>query len=154
MLTLPKPVSRFGRLRKGIRKGVVRACHPNGATCLECGFLSFGTEELIKNDRLLLSVEGAAGLPDDAHLSHICCFKSLWVPLPTDTDEIFTEIKKVRRPCEGFLRYRPGYSPLDHRGLSEKKQERREKMLIGILSALGGMALTLFTAWLRRHFGF
>ncbi|MFZ1006143.1 MAG: hypothetical protein WAN65_04870 [Candidatus Sulfotelmatobacter sp.] len=144
--------------RKGVwskvRSFAAHIRHPKGDTCLGCGFLSFGTEELILFNRTLLAVKGVAGLPDDVHLSHICCFRSLWVPPPDDGHEVLLEVVKRRRPCEGFIKYRPGYSPLDHRGLLEKKQDRRRDLVIGICAAVGGAALTLLAAWIRKHFGF
>lgn len=143
--------------RKGlwseVRSAVAHVRHPKGDTCLECGFLAFGTEELITFNRTLLAVKGVAGLPDDVHLSHIRCFRSLWAPPPDDGDDVLREVAKRRRPCEGFLKYKPGYTPLDHRGLLEKKQDRREKVLIGIAGAIGGALLALVGAWARKRFG-
>jgi hypothetical protein len=146
--------------RKGflpkVRSVAARIRHPKGDTCLECGFLAFGTEELITFNRRLLALKGIAGLADDVgliHLGRICCFRSLWLPPPGDGHEVLLEIAKRRRPCEGFLKYKPGYSPLDHRGLLEKKQDRHEKIAIGIVSAIGGVLLTLLAAWARKRFG-
>jgi hypothetical protein len=77
----------------------------------------------------------------------------LWVPPPDDGEEILLEVAKRRRPCEGFLKYKPGYSPLDHRALLEKKQDRREKIFIGVAGAIGGLLLGLVAAWARKRFG-
>jgi hypothetical protein len=143
--------------RKGVwskvRSAVAHVRHPKGNTCLDCGFLAFGSEELITFNRTLLAVKGVAGLPDDVHLSHICCFRSLWAPPPDDGDEVLREVAKRRRPCEGFLKYRPGYSPLDHRGLLEKKQDRRKEIYRNILFAIGGALLALVGAWAKKRLG-
>jgi hypothetical protein len=66
---------------------------------------------------------------------------------------LFDELHRRRRPCVGFLQYRPGRSPLEHRALEDKKRERGEKVLIGILSAVGGMFVAVVTSWLLKHFG-
>lgn len=136
-----------------LRTAAAYVRHPRGHTCIDCGFLALRNEEMIKYNRVLLAVRGVAGLPDDTYLSHTSCFRSLWSPLPSDEVEVLDEVTKRRRPCEGFFRYRPGYSPLDHRGLLEKEQTRIEKIIVGISSAVGGALLALLAGWAKKRFG-
>jgi len=157
VLTKPNPRGLAAvrkKFKRIVRSVVSHLWHPKGMTCLECGFLAFGDCEVIGDDRRDLSVRGVAGCPP---LQDIQCFKKLWGRDVIDADGIFSEIEKRRRPCKGFFPYRPGYSPPEHRGLQErkleKKQDRLEKITIGILSALAGYTLPLLKGWLRKYLG-
>jgi hypothetical protein len=155
-------------VRETVRTVVSHVLHPIGHTCLKCGFLALGDGEMIPHSRGFLSVglspfltkASAATLPQSAlpvtiEQAQPNCFKSLWVRDPERFGYgIVEEVTVRRRPCEGFFRYRPGYSPLEHRTLQEKKHERLEKIILIILSALAGAALTLLTGWLKKYAGF
>jgi len=155
-------------VRETVRTVVSPVLHPIGDTCLKCGFLAFGDGEMITHNRAFLSLGMAPFLTKAAAVSepqkagfvpiepiHPNCFKALWVRESTlDAFGIPAEVTKRRRPCKGFFPYRPGYSPVEHRALQEKKQDRHEKIIIGILGALAGAALTLFTGWLKKYVGF
>jgi hypothetical protein len=140
--------------------------HPKGVTCLKCGFLAFGNEEMITINRGCLSVglapfltkASAATISQNAvspdfEQMNANCFKSLWVREATLPGYgIFDEVVKRRRPCEGFFPYRPGYSPSEHRTLQEKKHDLNEKIRLGVLSALFGAAITILIDWLRKKY--
>jgi hypothetical protein len=67
--------------------------HPFGVTCLDCGFLALGQDEVNTADRIRLHCRGTvSGCPP---LEIIQCFRSLWVDLDLTysdsppADEIF-----------------------------------------------------------------
>src|SRR5260370_8691722 len=56
------------------------ARHPLPVTCLDCGFLALGDEEVTRADRIILQREGSAGLPcSPDELTNLNCTRSLWV---------------------------------------------------------------------------
>jgi hypothetical protein len=129
--------------------------HPKGMTCLDCGFLALDDREVSTANRVLLGANGEAGCPP---LNKLHCTKKLWVSYDlkyfNDSREgIFDELQRRRRPCVGFLLYRPGRSPLEHRALEDKKRERSEKVVIGILSGVGGILVAVVTTWLLKRIG-
>lgn len=71
----------------------------------------------------------------------------------TNAEALFDELKKQRRPCQGFVRYRPGSSPNEHKALEEGKRERREKIMNWLVGGVGGVILTLLSKWLLKHLG-
>lgn len=124
-------------------------------TCLNCGFLALGDFEVSKANRILLAASGEDGCPP---LNKLHCLRKLWVNYELGyfndrRDGVFEEVQKKRRPCEGFLRYRPGWSPSEHRDLLQSKLERRKKVFISAASAVGGAVLTLAVAWLLKRLG-
>lgn len=126
-----------------------------GVTCLACGFLSFDDSELRRSNRILLAASGENGCPP---LNKIHCLRKLWVDYELGNfddgrEGLFEEAQKKCRPCEGFLRYRPGWSPSEHRSLFQAKLERRYTAVITAASAIGGSALTLFGYWLVKRWG-
>ncbi len=133
--------------------GFVR--HPLPVTCLNCGFLALGDEEVTKADRIMLHSEGSAGLPcSPDELTNLNCTRSLWVDydLTYNSDSvqgIFEELEQDRRGCAGYLKYRPGFSPSEHRDLLLKRMDSKEKLKFAVL---GGI-VTLFFAWIAKHLG-
>jgi len=130
-------------------------CHPKGITCLECGFLGSDDFEVRKSDRILLACRGQAGCPP---LDKLHCDRNLWVDyelgiFDSGREGLFDEVNKKRRPCEGFLRYRPGWTPSGHRTLLQNKLERRDKILISATSAIGAAVLALVGDWLLKRLG-
>ena len=124
-------------------------------TCLDCGFLALTDGEVRTADRVQLWANGEAGHPP---LNKLRCIKKLWVDYDLTYFEdsrqgLFDELQQRRRPCVGFLRYRPGRSPKEHLELEDKKRETREKIIIAIFGAAGGILVTLVTAWLLKHYG-
>src|SRR6266849_319499 len=109
------------------------ARHPLPVTCLDCGFLALGDEEVTKAVRIMLHCEGSAGLPcSPEELKNLNCTRSLWVDyeltyLDGSTQGIFDELERERRGCAGYLKYRPGFSPSEHRDLLLKRMDRKEK---------------------------
>jgi hypothetical protein len=137
------------KARKALREfahGVlVRAKHPRRATCLDCGFLALGDAEVTAADRVMLAARGTSGCPS---LDILRCSRSLWVGydltyVGTSAEGIFEELEADRRDCAGFLSYRPGWTPNEHRDLLTKALETREKALLAVLSFLLGVLTVL-----------
>lgn len=131
--------------------------HPFGVTCLDCGFLVLGQDELNTTDRIRLHCKGTvSGCPP---LECIQCFRSLWVDLDLTysgsppADVIFDKVGKQQRKCRGYFKYKPGCSPTGHQDLLLKSQDRKEKVFIALFSGLLGLILGLFGKWLARIFG-
>jgi hypothetical protein len=59
----------------------------------------------------------------------------------TAEKDFFEEVQKKRRPCEGFLRHRPGWCPIEHKNLLQNKLERCDKIGISATSAIGAAIL-------------
>ena len=130
------------------------ARHPLPVTCLDCGFLALDDEEVTKADRIMLHCEGNAGLPcSPEELTNLNCTRSLWVDydlnLRNSAQGIFDELQRERRGCAGYLKYRPGFSPSEHRDLLLKRMDSKEKLKFAVL---GGI-VTLFFAWIAKHLG-
>ena len=139
------------RMRKLARTLVVRTRRPFKVTCLDCGFLSLGSEEVSAANRAMLGARGVGGCPS---LDLLRCSRSLWVSydlmyVGTDADAIFEELEGDRRGCRGFLRYRPGWAPNEHRELLSKALETRQKVFFTIL----GTILGLLAAWVVHFLG-
>jgi hypothetical protein len=158
------------RIRETVGTIISHVLYPKGDACIECGFLALGDGEMITHSRALLRLgmapfltkAAAATAPQNDGFVMIRdlqpnCFKSLWVRDPTIPYGISMEVNKRRRPCKGFFPYKPGYSPLEHRTLQEKKHERRYKIIIGVLGALAtgllGVVLALLKGWLNNYVG-
>ena len=135
-------------LRKLARAAVAGVRHPFGVTCLDCGFLALGDNEVGEANRVLLRMKGSGGCPP---LEKLRCFRGLWVEydltfIDVNAGAIFDELAKQRRDCEGFLRYKPGWSPSLHRDLLLKRLETWQKVLFLLL----GSALTLLAGWIAK----
>jgi hypothetical protein len=138
-------------LRNLVRAAVAWVRHPAGVTCLDCGFLALGDEETTSTNRILLHARGVAGCPP---LEGLRCSRSLWVEYDltycgVNADALFHEVGKQRRECEGFFRYRPGWSPGGHQDLLSKALETKQKVLFVLLGSL----LTLLAEWLAKLLG-
>jgi hypothetical protein len=126
-------------------------------TCLDCGFLAFEDREVTRTDRILLHCEGSAGLPcSQENLTNFNCARSLWV----DYDLTYFggappqgEVKRQRRGCVGYLKYRPGFSPKEHRDLLLKRMDSKEKLKFAVLGAIAGGIVTLLFALAAKHLG-
>ncbi len=131
------------------------ARHPFPVTCLDCGFLALGDEEVTRAGRIMLHCEGKAGLPcSPEELTNLNCTRSLWVDYDVmykrdSVQGIFDELEQDRRGCTGYLKYRPGFSPSEHRDLLLKRMDSKEKLKFVVL---GGI-VTLFFAWIAKHLG-
>ena len=140
---------------KKLALAVSYARHPVGVTCLDCGFLAMGDEEVSLSNRILLHCRGSAGCPP---LEEIRCFRSLWVDydlayVGTNADGIFDEILMQRRHCPGFFRYKPSWSPKEHQDLLLKSEERKEKIWGYILATAVGALGTLLVQYIAKHLG-
>jgi hypothetical protein len=148
---------KFARKTSEAVVGFVR--HPVPVTCLDCGFLAFEAKEVTSADRILLHCEGSAGLPcTSENLTKYNCTRSLWVDYDLtyfggSAAGIFDELKKRRRCCGGYLKYRPGFAPSEHRDLLLKRMDSNEKLKFAVLGAITGGVVALFFAWVAKHFG-
>jgi hypothetical protein len=88
----------------------------------------------------------------------VSCTRHLWFNLEIaggDPDEIREEIDRQRKGCVGYLRYKPGWSPSEHKALVTKKEDRREKIVMVIAGGIIGGIIALFFQWLGQQiFGF
>lgn len=138
---------------------LVFARHPFPVTCLDCGFLALGDEEVTRAGRILLQGEGRAGLPcSREELTDLNCTRSLWVNYDltyyrSSAQGIFDELKRERRGCVGYLKYRPGFSPSEHRDVLLKRMDSNEKLKYATIGAIAGGIVTLFFAWIAKHLG-
>jgi hypothetical protein len=66
---------------------------------------------------------------------------------------IFDEVKEQRRGCVGFLKYRPGFSPKEHRDLLLKRMDSKEKLKFAVLGAIAGGIVAFLFALAQKHFG-
>lgn len=130
--------------------------HPFGVTCLDCGFLAIGQQEVDTSDRILLHCRGTAGCPP---LEKLMCFRSLWVYFDLTycgvppADEIFDMVQKQQRNCKGYFRYMPGWSPSGHQELLLKALEWKQKFRFAVLGAVLGSGLTLLATWMGKLLG-
>jgi len=121
--------------------------HPLKITCLDCGFLSLRSDEVTRADRVMLSARGrAGGCPS---LNILDCSRSLWIDydltyVATDAGAIFDEVERDRRSCEGFFKYKPGWSPGGHKDLLLKALAFRQKVFFVVL----GVFVTFLATWL------
>lgn len=107
-------------------------------TCLSCGFIGIGGNELTKAERIMISTPGSAAQPD---WREIWCQRNCWVEYELiyagpSYQGLQDELAKDRTSCEEFFPHRPGYSPDEHRALQEKEKERRERWILAALSRL------------------
>jgi hypothetical protein len=140
-------------LRRLIRTAYLRVNHPRRVTCLDCGFLSLGEAEVTHADRVMLHMKGTGGWCPS--LDVLGCSRSLWVNYDltysgTSAEVIFDELDLDRRSCDGFFKYKPGWTPTDHRELLSKHQESRQKIVSGILLAVASSILTVLVAWVIK----
>jgi hypothetical protein len=115
--------------------------------------MALGESDVSPANRILLGVRESAEQPP---LNMLHCTKKLWIDYDlnsgNDRGALFAEVQKRRRPCAGFMRYRPGRSPLEHQGWEDHKRTRREKIIDRLIGAALGVAGTLLTAWLVKHY--
>jgi hypothetical protein len=142
-----------------LRTAPAYLCHPKGMTCLNCGFLELGDREVGTAYRVALADNGE---PECPPLDKLHCAKKLWVRsdlriFDDGRGGLFRELQERRRPCVGFLRYRPGRSPSGHLNLEDKKRARRERRVDVLISAFVGAVVALLTTqlttWLLKHHG-
>ncbi len=138
-----------------LRAALASLRHPKGMTCLDCGFLAVGDGEVRRADRVHLWAHDRLACPP---LNKLHCIRKLWVShdlgyLDAGPDAFFDELQKKRRPCEGYLKYRPGWSPAEHKELLQKRLDLREKILFTSAGAIGTLVLTFLGKWLLNAWG-
>lgn len=147
------------RAKRLARKAFGFARHPLPVTCFDCGFLAFEEREVAIADRILLHCEGSAGLPCSVeNLTKFNCTRSLWVDYDltyfgASPQGIFDEVKRRRRGCVGYLKYRPGFSPKEHRDLLLKRMDNKEKLKFAVLGAIAAGIVALLFALAAKHLG-
>lgn len=135
------------RLKGFARRSFLRVKHPSRVTCYQCGFLSFGDNEVTFQHREVL----ASGEPS-LSVEKLRCFRSCWTEYGVyewGEDVVRSELEIDRRDCPGFFRHRQGWTPNEHRDLLSKRLETRQK----IAFAFFGSFLTLLVAWLAKLLG-
>jgi hypothetical protein len=155
MVRMARRETRTTKLRWWLRRrcyglaGFLR--DPRRATCRECGFFAFDGREVQTWMRIELSQTFPASRI--AHPENLDCFRSMWTwPLyyaSADAHVINEELETVRRGCEGFFRYRPGFSPAEHRDLTLKRSENRRGLWLMFLSAIVGGLVTYGVSHLK-----
>jgi hypothetical protein len=144
-------------LRRLVRTVVSYMHHPIGVTCSDCGFLAIDDKELTTADRLILQASGpTVGFAGGPPIEKIWCFRSLWIEydlayVAPCIEAIFDEIHQQRRGCEGFLAYKPGWSPAGHQDLLLKGIARREKIFFVVLGWILGVLGTLLMKFLGLY---
>lgn len=114
------------RVRRAMKRAVALR-RLRRVTCLDCGFLAHGRDEVTREGRALLACRGSAGMWSNWEAFN--CSRSLWVTYDLtyarpSFQGILDEVESSRRTCEGFHRYIPGLSPSRHLEEALKKSER------------------------------
>jgi len=144
---------------KRLKKLVLFIRRSGRVTCADCGFLAYGNDEAHKVSRVLLAAEGRHGLPGG--METLQCYRSLWVnyDLTYSGHSIEGQLEEVnnRRHCEGFLRYKPGLSPGEHKQRLAKSEERKSQFKYTLLAAVLAAILALVgqtgQQWLAKVLG-
>ena len=109
-------------------------------------------QEVDTSTRIMLYNPESATQPSGAEYFH--CFRSMWTwPLhygAVDYGVVQEEVRQSRRDCRGFYRYRPGWSPIEHRELVLKASENRFRVWLAILSAAIGVLVGFIIASLKK----
>lgn len=132
---------------------------PLRVTCLECGFLALGVQEVSTAERCMLSTKGMSAVMPT--LETLRCHRSLWVGYDLtysgNPDMPKLDVVTEWRRCEGFLSYKPGLSPEEHMERLARSDERKAQFAYTLLAAIlgGGLSsvLTLLGLWAAKHFG-
>lgn len=139
------------RLKGLARRSFLRVKHPRRVTCYQCGFLSFGDNEVTFQHREIL----ASGEPSLA-VENLRCFRSCWTEYGVydwSEDTVRSELEMDRRDCQGFFRHRPGFKPNEHRDQLLKRWETKRQFFFTVLGSALGSAFALLVAWLTIKFG-
>lgn len=121
-------------------------------TCVKCGFLAYGSQEVTSTDRFLLFRKS---IEVDPMLKLLHCHCSLWAGYDLDlTNGTKLDVVNELGRCKGFLPYNPGLSPAEHMEHLAKAEARKAQFKYSLLAAIIGSILTLLGLWVARHFGF
>lgn len=134
------------RLKRLARKSFLWIRHPRRVTCYQCGFLSFGNDEVTFQHRRFLA-SGEEGLS----VENLRCFLSCWTEYGVygrGEDIVRSELESDRRDCPGFFRHREGWAPNEHRELLSKRWETKRQFFLTVLGAAVGSAFALLVRWL------
>lgn len=105
-------------------------------SCRDCGFLAL---KIMKGLRRLsfhleeLTLESRGEIADGTYYdpgNRLVCYKTVW----SDDDPTLAILNSMKR-CPHFFRFRPGYSPDEHKQLERGKKRQRIK-IIGIIVTL------------------
>ena len=147
---MPRRRVNFGKALRTVWAYVRR---PRRVTCLDCGFLAHLGQEVTSATRVMLGARGVAGMPSEPE--QLRCFRSSWVDydltyVGPSIDGMFDELERARRSCPGFYRHKHGWSPSEHLGFVKSTAERRSKILVAVVSAVVGGAITVLVTWLMK----
>lgn len=127
--------------------------HPRPHSCFDCGFLGYEGGHLSLECRVPLELWAStgvnAGLPS---IEKIWCDKGLWISyamncIGVSADELQGELNEDRRFCTGWLPYRPGYSPTEHRSFQKERwQISANRLTVIIGAATGGIVGAIVSA--------
>ncbi len=137
-----------------LRKRLGLATH---RSCLNCAFLGHARATVSQEDRdlfaLILSTSVNSVTP---HWQDVWCSKRMWTnyiltySAPT-WPGLSEELKSDRKTCLGWMRFRPGYSPQEHRDFQKAHWAVWDTGRSALVAAfLGALAAALF-AWLIPH---
>lgn len=150
LIIIRKPPLRV-RLKRFAHRAFLWIRHPSRVTCYQCGFLSFGEDEVTLQHREVL----ASGGPS-LSVENLRCFRSCWTEYGVygwSEDIVRSELENDRRGCPGYFRHREGWKPNEHRDLLSKRWETKRQFFFTVLGAALGSALALLVAWLTVKLG-
>jgi hypothetical protein len=123
-------------------------------TCSDCGFLSWNGKEIGRASRIMLDTRFQAGAFSEVEA--VGCSRRLWTDAlyygGKNAETVFEEIERDRNACEGFLGYRPGWSPDEHKELIRGKDVRKERIFLVLLTVVGGSVTALLMDILLKVF--
>jgi hypothetical protein len=90
-------------------------------------------------------------------LEGLGCTKRLWVSydlayVGTAADGIQDELARNGRKCKGFMAYRPGYSPKEHKEMQIEHWRSRRNLIMTVLAGGAGGAIASFLNWVLAKF--
>lgn len=137
-------VNPWQKLKNKLKKLALFIRRPLRVTCVDCGFLAFGKDEVHQASRVLVSAKGQAGLP--SRMEDLQCHRSLWVGYDLDGyGSVEGQLNEAADPrhCKEFLRYKPGLSPEEHMQRLLKSEERKVQFRYTLIAALLAAILAL-----------
>ncbi len=130
--------------------------------CKDCGFLAIW---LRAHNRFQEATELTRdhGLPpeiiqNDEKVFHAKCFIQKYdlvteckAANPIDQvwqfDKRVLEVIDKERSCNGYIAWAQGFSPKEHQEMLDRKSERRWRFVEGLVFAIGGGVVALFSQW-------
>lgn len=128
--------------------------------CKDCGFLAvwgvrdYGFSEASEAFR----ADGMRATHDPTNYQAKCFVQKydLLVEVESNPDHIFNRAQAVKdairkeRKCSEYTGWRQGFHPKEHREMLERAEERRWRLLEGLLFAIAGGSVALFAQWVAK----